>query len=456
MKYYGQLIVLAIAGLLVGGSAFAELQAGAGKRSIVPPFPTKMGGYFDRVANFEGVSRPIHARAVVLANGETSVAVVGTDLVAVSGMLVDAARAKASAATGIPANNIMISATHSHSGPSGFAGSSLFGQEENTELTTFLVDEISGAITDAHDALQPASIGFDYGALDSITSNRQQNNDTIIDPDVGVLKIQAKDSREMIGVLANFTGHPVILGGDNLLISCEYPGVASDTVEQVLGGVAIMTQGACGDVTMKRSGPKFDEVDRLGRIVAAEIIRTCEQITPGTDETLVSHFERIQLEARELPTPDEAKTFVEEARAAHAAAEAAGKPDYIVRDLRREVSAASTTAAVAGVAAENPAVLEAATNTSYHVMQIGPMVAVGIPGEMFVEYGLEMKRRVEQDLGRPMILVGYANDYIGYIITPRAQETGGYEKAISRVAPSAGRDFTEAAMGAAREHIAPR
>ena len=88
-------------------------------------------------------------------------------------------------------------------------------------------------------------------------------------------------------------------------------------------------------------------------------------------------------------------------------------------------------------------------------MQIGPMVAVGIPGELFVEYALEMKGRVAQDTGRPMVLVGYANDYIGYIITPRAGQTGGYERAISRVAPSAGRALTEAAMGAVREIVAP-
>lgn len=57
---------------------------------------------------------------------------------------------------------------------------------------------------------------------------------------------------------------------------------------------------------------------------------------------------------------------------------------------------------------------------------------------------------------RPIILVGNTNDYIGYIITPRAGETGGYERAISRVAPSAGRTLTEAAMSIVREKISPR
>ncbi len=226
-------------------------------------------------------------------------------------------------------------------------------------------------------------------------------------------------------------------------------------MENVLGGVAIFTQGACGDITMKRSGPKFEEVTRIGHIVAGEIIATSEQLVVGDNTTLLSHVVPLILEPRVLPAPDVAEAAKKTAADALEAAKTAGKPDYIVRDLQREVYAANTTAMVAKVAAEHPEVIEDATTTTCQVLQIGPMVAVGIPGEMFVEYGLEMKKRVAQDTGRPMILVGYANDYIGYIITPRAGETGGYERAISRVAPSAGRVLTEAAISTVRELVAP-
>ena len=66
-----------------------------------------------------------------------------------------------------------------------------------------------------------------------------------------------------------------------------------------------------------------------------------------------------------------------------------------------------------------------------------------------------MKQRIQQDVGQSSIVIGYANDYIGYIITPRAHVTGGYEKAISRVAPSAGRQMTEAALEIVRGNITP-
>lgn len=445
------LVALLIAGVC-SSATHAELQAGAAKRSIVPPFPTQMGGYYDRLENFTGVSRPILTRALVCANGETGVAIAVADLIAVSRIIVDGARAKVAEATGLAPENILISATHTHSGPSGFKGTNLLGPAENAELTAFLIEEIAWAIIDAHAAMRPAALGFAYGRLDGVTVNRQQNND-VVDPDVGVLKVQEKGTRNTIATLANFTGHPVILGGDNLLLSCEYPGVACETVESVVGGVAIFTQGACGDVTMKRSGPPFDEVTRIGRVVAGEIISTSEQITPGDDDALRCHWEPLEVEQRTLPTPEDAEAAIAVAEAAHKAAVDAGKPEHIVKDLSREISASRTTATVAKAAVERPDTLKAATQASVHVMQIGPLIAVGIPGEIFVEYGLEMKRRVAQDVNRPMILVGYANDYIGYIITPRADATGGYEKAISRVAPTAGRTLTEAAMSAVRAMV---
>jgi len=433
--------------------ATAELQAGAAKISIVPPFPTTMGGFFDRVAKFEGVSTPIHARAVIFDNGDNQVGVIAVDLVYVSRLLVDAARANIEEATGIPGENILISATHSHSGPSGFIGARFLGRKENPELSKFLVKQITQAGIEAHKNLQAAAIGFANGHLDSLTRNRQQNNNEVIDPDVGVLKVQKKDSRETIATLANFTGHPVILGGNNLLVSCEFPGVASSTVDSLLGGVTIFTQGACGDVTMHRSGDPFDEVNRIGRIIGAEIVKTSEQIRVGENVALFSHFQDLQIAPRDIPTPEEAKANQAYRKQAYADAEKQGKPDYILKDLRREINASNTTASVANRIADNPIVLEKAQESCLQVMQIGPLVLVGIPGEMFVEYALEMKTRVLQDVNHPMMLVGYANDYAGYIITPRADRTGGYEKAISRVAPSAGRLMTETAMTIVRKNV---
>jgi neutral ceramidase len=150
---------------------------------------------------------------------------------------------------------------------------------------------------------------------------------------------------------------------------------------------------------------------------------------------------------------DEAQAALAEAEEALARARADGAGGPALEELERAVSEARWEAMVAGFAAESPDYFENAARASVHVLQLGPAVLVGIPGELFVEYGLEMKQRIRQTANRPMMLVGYANDYIGYIVTPRAKATGGYEQAVALVDEHAGRALTEAAMRVAADIV---
>jgi hypothetical protein len=411
-----------------------------------------MGGYFDRTDTFTGVDSPIYARALVCSDGQTTVAIVSADLIAVSDQMVDASRKRIAEMTGIPVGNVLISAAHNHSAPSGFTGSSLFGQPVDTQLTEFLIDSFAQAVAEAHRAMEPAQWGHGSGHLGTMTRNRQQGNETAIDPEVGVLKVVRKGTNESIAVLFNFTGHPVILGSENLLLSCEYPGKAAETVENSLDCVALFSQGACGDITVKRNGSTFSEVTRLGRILGGEVLTTAEQIQPKEDTSIWSEYRPLEVEGRAIPSVADAQAAVERAQQAFDAAKAAGEPERISKELERDLDSHRTTLRVAQWISEEGEILEEAKKASVHVIRMGPVVLVGIPGELFVEYGLEIKQRIFQDAGLPSMIVGYANDYIGYIVTPRAVATGGYEQAISRVAPSAGRTLVEAAVRCVFDH----
>jgi neutral ceramidase len=437
---------------LSAGRAGAEFRAGAAKQSIVPPFPTRMGGYFDRMDTFTGVESPVYARALVCTDGETTLAVVSTDLIGVSSHLVESSRERIEAETGIPVGNVLLSASHTHSGPSGYAGSSMFGQPVDTRLSDFLIGKFAEVVAEAHQAMEPAEWGHASGHLATLTRNRQQNNELVIDPEVGVLKVVRNGTNEALAVLFNFTGHPVIMGSTNLLLSSEYPGKAAEAVEAVLGGVALFTQGACGDVTVHRRGSTFSEVARVGRIVGGEVLKTAEQIAPVEDYTLWSEFMPLEVEPRAIPSVAEAETAVEAAEQALAQAKAGGERERRVKELERAVGSEQTTLRVARWVAEEPRLLATAKASSVHVMRLGPVILVGIPGELFVEYGLEMKQRIHQDAGLPTMVVGYANGNTGYIVTPRAVATGGYEQSIARVAPSAGRTMVEAALDTVNAH----
>jgi hypothetical protein len=431
-------------GLILGGAA---------RVSIVPPFPTGMGGFYDRLAKFTGVHDPIYARALVCATGSTQIAVVATDLINMSRNVVDAARAGIESKTGIPAENILIAAAHDHSAPSGYQSDRLLMDQYDQRLFDFMTGKIIEVVEEAHKNLRPALIGYRSGCLEGITRNRQQNNEEVIDPEVGVLKVWEPGTRKVVATLFNFTGHPVILGSLNLEISGEYPGCAERTVEEVLGGVALFLQGACGDVTVKRKGDPYLEVERLGHILAGEVIKTAEMITGATDTSLRSSWREVEVGSRVLPPVEEARTTFEQAKQALAEAESKGIKGKALARLERAADTSGTTLKVAKAAKERPEDYKAATHASVHLLQLGPALLVGIPGEPFVEYALELKQRVRQETRHPLMVAGYSNGYIGYIITDRAKSTGGYENAISRVDENAGRVLVEAAMNLVGENF---
>jgi neutral ceramidase len=431
--------------LAASGSIQAELKAGAARISIVPPFPTQMGGFHDRIKNFQGVHDELFARALVLDNGGTRLVFIGSDLMAIDAELVRLAREAITQATQIPAAQILISCTHNHSAPSYYQKSKPGEDDVEPSLKKFLAKQFSSVAIEAHQNLAPARIGFGAGSLIGATRNRQQRND-LIDPQVGVLRVESTEGRKTIATLFNFTGHPVIIGSTNMFLSGEYPGAASRAVENLLGGVAIFAQGACGDITVNRSGDPFMEIERLGRTVAGEVIKVSGLIQCTDDVSLKFASQTLKLPARSLPDLDAAKQALAQGQAALDAAKAKPAPTAVVQTLDDKLRVLSMAVMRAEAIAADPTKKETELTAEVQVLQVGSVIYAAIPGEIFVEYALELRQRVKQDTGHSFCLIGYANGYLGYIVTPRAMETGGYEASVTRLQPLGGRSLTEAVM----------
>lgn len=435
--------------LLFHSSSEAALRAGAARRSLVPPFPSGMGGFTDRTANFTGVHDELFVSALVLDDGKTKVALVGSGLMALDWKLTVRARAEVEKATGIPAENILFSCAHNHSAPYGYQR---VVEGQPTPLLDFMVRQFANATIDAYKALEPARVGFRAGHLEGASRNRQQNND-FVDTQVGVLRVERPATREIIAILFNFTAHPVIQGSENLLLSGEFPGAACRTIEKVLGGVAIFTQGAAGDVTINRSGDPWREIDRVGRVLAGEVIKTAEMTECRDDVRLAAAERMIEVGGRKLPSAADADAALAKAKEELDRAKADDPKSPVARALEQKMRMLEGDARLAkGVREGRPPILEK-NPAPVQIVQVGDLVIVAIPGEIFVEYALELRRRVKEETGKEMILDGYANDYLGYIISPRAQETGGYEAAVARVDSNAARKMTETAMELVRTVI---
>ncbi|MBI5820620.1 MAG: hypothetical protein HZA88_16760 [Verrucomicrobia bacterium] len=258
----------------------AEFKAGAVAIDITP---TKLpvlvnGGMTSR--SVDQIKTRIHARAIVLADGKTQIAIVVVDTCMMPRPLLDEAKALAEKRTGIPSNRILISAVHTHSTPSSMG---CLGTDADENYVPFLRDKLVEAIAAAQAALEPARVGFAKGNAAEFTALRQWirrpdrikedpfGNMTVRanmhaganwddatgeagpeDPDLSIISIQARDGRPL-ALLANFSMHyfgDKDISADYFGLFCEglKQRVAPEPVPGKPAFVGIMSHGCSGDI----------------------------------------------------------------------------------------------------------------------------------------------------------------------------------------------------------------
>ena len=156
---------------LTSTSQCAPIQAGAAKVDISPrDFPVIInGGFIERQTS--SVTDPIHARALVLDDGNTEIAIVVVDSCMIPREVCDQAKSLCSASTGIPAERILISATHTHSAPG--VMDYCLGSRADVNYTQFLMPRLAEAIEAAHRNLRPAQVGWVTADASSFTKCRR-------------------------------------------------------------------------------------------------------------------------------------------------------------------------------------------------------------------------------------------------------------------------------------------
>jgi hypothetical protein len=241
-----------------------------------------------------------------------------------------------------------------------------------------------------------------------------------------------------IGALVNFAAHPVIMGSKNLLFSSEYPGHAMAALERVLGPevVCLFANGACGNITIRRRGPSFAEVERLGGMLAGHALRALGSAETSEEVRIGASCASVPLGLRTLPSVEKAREELEALRKVKPrdAAEASG--------IKRKISKAAGTASLAEKAEYIRASLGEELTTHLQILELNDAVLVGVPAELFAEYGLALKKQLGP--GRTMV-VGYCNDMVGYVVTPEAFEEGGYEAGATLLDTEAGQRMVDAA-----------
>ncbi len=448
-------------------SQAGPLSAGAAAVDITPPNGCPMAGYYS-FRGAEGTHDPLFAKALVFEKDGTTVALVSLDLITTTRGLVEEARKLIEKQTGIPTRNVMISATHSHTGPVLWDGSARAdfltgnGNKIARDYIAELPGKIAGAVKKAHDARKPARVSFGVGKEDGLAFNRRfhmtdgtvgwnpgKKNPKIVrpagptDPAVPIVLIETDEKQPRpLAVYVNFAMHLDTVGG--LHYSADYPHTLAKALAAVKGDdfVTVFTTGCCGDINhinVESAAPQKGpgEAARIGTRLAAEVLRTFDGLHPAGDGAL-----RVSSETVELALP--AVTADDGVAAKRVLADLEGKAKPAPKFLD-QVQAFK----VLDVAERlgKPLAVEV------QVISLGDDIAwVSLPGEIFVELGLQIKR------GSPFrqtVVAELANGSVGYIPNRVAYAQGNYEVVSARCAAGSGEKLVDSAVKQLREHYKP-
>jgi len=402
-------VVILLAGLLFSATP-AEvkkdtLKAGIAKIKITPTQPVRMSGYAARSEPFKGVHDDLYASAVVFANNETKACVITTDVIGFSHEFVDETKARIEKKTGIPAENVLITAVHNHGGPRTRA----YGEEptaEEKEYVKELQDKLVQIVSESNDQLQPVLIGVGKGTCKMNVNRRAKHADGgvwlgrnpqgICDSEVGVIRIDDLNGKTL-GLMVNWPCHATTGGQDNYQITGDWPGSAAREIENKYPGAMVMiSAGASGDIN-PIYGPnnRFDDINAIGQTLAEEVVDVSKEIQTYPLKDLAVSNEVIKAAGKKTS----------ESRMPNVSLDPGPEVDIRVTSLK-----------------------------------VGNILIAGISGELMNEIGLKIK---EDSPYKSTFIYTHCNGNSGYLCTDKAYEEGGYEPMVSRTMPGTEKKIEE-------------
>jgi neutral ceramidase len=430
-----------------------DLYIGAAAVKITPPLGTPLAGqYYDRVAT--GVHDDLYAKTMVIEKGGTKVAVVSCDLVEVTADLVADARKKIEQITGIAGDHVMISATHSHTGPviPSPGNINIVKGKAAENLSVYMAklpDLIAESVKKASEAMEPGKLSYGLGREETISFNRRfyMTDGTVgwnpgrlnpgiikpagpIDPDVSVLFAETLNGKP-VSTYVNFALHLDITGG--LDISADMPFTLSSILGNIRGKdmVTLFAQGCSGNINhidVKSSKPQSGHVEaqRIGTVLAGEVIKTYTRLDPLAVNNIL-----VKRKIVELPLADISSMDISKAREIVALY---GKPD--AAPFMDFVTAFKTV----DIYGRKGKPIDA----EIQIFTLGDKCAiVSLPGEIFTELGMYIKSRSPYSY---TMVVELSNGSIDYVPDRKAYVEGNYEPVSSRCAPGSGEILVEEAL----------
>lgn len=441
------LALFAAASLHAADTAKASLMAGAATSNITPPLGSEVvGGFLPYPCTH--IHDELHARCLVLDDGQTKLALVICDLLGMHRSLCVAARELVEKETGIPAANVLISGTHTHSAANAIGGPVRFytSDMELTDYQKFVARRIADGVRRAITLLRPAEIAFStvsipehvnirrwflqpdkmppnpFGKIDKVKMNPGAGNPALIepagepDPIVSFIALREPGGR-MISVYSAYSLH-YVGGVKDADISADYYGMYCEALKRLQSGgtddppfVALMANGTSGDannINFRNPQPRkkpYEQMRYVAEDIATKVNAALSKVTWQSSAPLAARYRELPISWRKIDPELIAWAKDIEAKTPRIQGKADLPLAYAGRVQRLAQASPETKAPV-------------------QIFRIGDICIGTTPTETFAETGVEFRKRSPF---AKSFMVELANGYYGYMPTPRHFELGGYE-----------------------------
>ena len=372
----------------------AQLSAGAAKVDITPAVGTPLAGYAKRRGRpSTGIRDPLYVRTLALSDGEDTLVLISTDLLVFPHPMAERILEKISKENSIPRQGILLAATHTHSGvgsiATGFLHEQVFGRYHR-EIEEGVGSRILWSVRQALENRKPVQWGaaMDEHLLAGFVENRSTPGGPV-DASLSVLLFSAKPG-EVAAAVVNAAAHPTLLDSKDMRFSADYPGELCRKMEEAYpGAICLFLNGASGDERPRDAiGATAEErVQRFGGLLAeaATALVSGAPLKPKGDlAAWGGWFDLPEPRIRLGPIP-------------------------IHPEIGKRMRP---------------------TRSFLNMMALDGLLLVPLQAELTAELGIALRRKLA-GRGVRSLLLGYADGYLGYAVTPEQYSRGSYEAGMT-------------------------
>ncbi len=403
------------------------MKCGLDRIDITPLLPVRLSG-FGKVRWAKEKHDSVFAR-LFLFNGEQESLLVQMDLVAVDDYLVSLVSERC----GLKKEQIVLMATHTHSGPIGtldttsgsLNGLDLVFGELNTSYCEMIADKIAASVKKMRNDLQNFTYRILRGKIEGLGSDR---HDAALPYDDGMLLLELKREDGKKAILARMSCHPTVMNQDNLYLSADFPGAIEPLFPEY--EMVAYVNGSCGNMSTRftRKGNGFEEVARFGKLIESQMRDLLKEeiaFKDGFDLSLKQTH--IELPARKVDTIEEATRKLVESKEKFEEAKKQNLDEKALRVLESVYEGAQNNMMVAKSAVVLPRLM-----LPVSWIKLPEMNLITVPCELFSTLSDSVKAELNAEF------IGYTNGYFLYLPDEESFRNQVYESFSSPFAAGAG------------------